>query len=348
MDHSREGAVLEIMKGHLNSLYRIIRYGLNSNSYKFAFWRTLVGCASDPNRSSLTIPIKDLAPSFLEQYWPLEVQYHIRQSTDPDKDPVIMMAIRKLMQTGIIPHGLPLEKFKRQDPERYQALLTLTEKKAFNHVIWCFQDVRGADVSPSFFTHTAGDGKSGKEITLLPEAVDFLVTHAELIEYMAVSGWVAFTEKISSAPRLFTKLAGKKVTRKSLSAWREILVWLQQGRCFYCGSPEIENAHIDHFLPWSYVLEDRTWNLVLACPSCNGAKSDRLPQPQSIEALITRNLKLLDGTISVANSKFIRHFDEWRSRDLAAHIRSLHDQALSEQFPIWAGPVQQTSGQVGA
>jgi hypothetical protein len=54
---------------------------------------------------------RDLAPLFLEYYWPLEVKYHIRQGIDPDKDPIVMKRIRELMEAGAIRHGDALQDF---------------------------------------------------------------------------------------------------------------------------------------------------------------------------------------------------------------------------------------------
>jgi hypothetical protein len=32
---------------------------------------------------------------------------------------------------------------------------------------------------------------------------------------------------------------------------------------------------------------------------------------------------------------FLRHFSEWRSRDLTSHVRGLYDQAIADGFPHW-------------
>jgi 5-methylcytosine-specific restriction endonuclease McrA len=49
------------------------------------------------------------------------------------------------------------------------------------------------------------------------------------------------------------------------------------------------NSEVDHVLPWSFVLEDRTWNLVLACRKCNNEKRDKLTNMGAIERLCARN-----------------------------------------------------------
>lgn len=35
--------------------------------------------------------------------------------------------------------------------------------------------------------------------------------------------------------------------------------------------------HVDHFIPWSFVKDDKIWNFVLSCPTCNVKKNNRVP-----------------------------------------------------------------------
>ncbi len=152
---------------------------------------------------------------------------------------------------------------------------------------------------------------------------------------MAVAGWAKFTEVFCSSPKLITKLSREKPKRGSLTHWRVALGGFQQQRCFYCDSSDLASPHVDHVLPWSFILEDRTWNLVLSCSQCNGAKSDRLPTMEAVERLIERNTAILDGSAKVADMTFLRSFAEWHTRDLNGHVKALHDQAISDQYPVW-------------
>jgi hypothetical protein len=93
------------------------------------------------------------------------------------------------------------------------------------------------------------------------------------------------------------------------------------------------SPEVDHLLPWSFVLEDRTWNLVLACRKCNNEKRDRLANMNALERLCARNQKIAKGHI--AHPAFCRHFPEWHSRDLSSHIKGLYDQAVADGFPRW-------------
>jgi len=105
-------------------------------------------------------------------------------------------------------------------------------------------------------------------------------------------------------------------------------------RCFYDSAHEMETPEVDHVLPWSFVLEDKTWNLVLACRKCNNEKRDRLTNLAALELLCSRNDGILKGNIH-ADLQFHRHFDEWHSRNLTSYVRGLYDQAVADGFPNW-------------
>ncbi|MDO8312657.1 MAG: HNH endonuclease domain-containing protein [Sideroxyarcus sp.] len=320
------------MTGYLESVFQIVRAGLNTSSYKFGLLRALVALAPGTDLDRPTISIAALAEKFVEMYWPLEVIYHLRQATNPDRDPAFMKEIRQLILDRHVRHGQSLDDFKRCDPVRYGTLLRSTEKLAFRYVISVFHNLRGATVTPALFSH---EGDISKGITLNAGAREFLITHGRLIDFMTIAAWVDFSESVVSAPKLFLKLSGERATRKNIAAkWGGTLKALQDGHCFYCSASDSTEYHVDHFLPWSYVLEDKTWNLVLACRACNSDKSDRLPPSEQIERLVTRNDMLVKGQLP-DQDMFLRDFVEWRARDLAGHVRSLHDQARVEQFPVW-------------
>ncbi|WP_335713792.1 HNH endonuclease [Neobacillus drentensis] len=82
--------------------------------------------------------------------------------------------------------------------------------------------------------------------------------------------------------------------RSSLDQFYEILSSFYNGKCFYCGSViKKNNAHVDHFIPWSFVQTDQLWNLVIACSTCNLSKSDKLAKELFLNTVIDRNEKLL-------------------------------------------------------
>jgi CRISPR/Cas system Type II protein with McrA/HNH and RuvC-like nuclease domain len=155
-----------------------------------------------------------------------------------------------------------------------------------------------------------------------------------LVDYLAICGWVRFIERSTSAPKLHDKIDDVNLRRGAVSQWRAALIAIQNGKCFYDASHDMAVPEVDHLIPWTYVLEDRTWNLVLACRKCNNDKSDRLTNLDAVQRLCTRNSQITEGGIH-ADAKFLRHFEEWESRDLSAHIQALHRQAVADRFPFW-------------
>jgi len=313
---------------------RLSRGGLNTNSYKFALWRALASFAPNTDEQSSNISKHDLAPLFLRYYWPLEVKYHIRQSIDPEKDPIVMKLIRQLAEAGKIEQGETLRDFEKRMPGEHKVLVNEIAREAFDDVIPRFHIVHGAPIVPGIFTFTGRPGKTNNTIKLTSASRQFLINYKKLVDYVAVSGWVRFTEGFTSAPKLHDKIDGSGLKRGSVSQWRGSLIVLQNGKCFYDANHDLGLAEVDHVLPCSFVLEDRTWNLVLACRKCNNEKRDRLTDLEAIERLCARNETIAKDQMWMGH-KFGRHFVEWHSRDLSSHIKGLYDQAIADKFPKW-------------
>jgi hypothetical protein len=322
------------MDQYINVLHQIVAAGQKTNSYKFALWRAMARLAPLTDETQPTISKHDLSPLFLEYYWPLEVKYHLRQGIDPDKDPIVMKRIRDLLKTKTVAHGEPLQDFRKRLPKDYNVLLTKVAKEAFDDVIPRFHQVRGAAITPKIFSYFGKVGRVADVIELTADSRRFLIEYAKLIDYVAVSGWVRFTEQFTSAPRLHDKIDGANFRRGAISAWRTTLMTIQNGKCFYDEGHDMTSPEVDHVLPWSFVLEDRTWNLVAACRKCNNQKRDRLTDLPTLEKLCVRNQQIRDEKIKVG-SAFRRNVDEWHSRDLSSYIKGLYDQATADGFPKW-------------
>ena len=322
------------MDPYTTALYKIVAVGQKTNSYKFALWRALASLAPSTDKRSPKISKDNLAPLFLEYYWPLELKYHIRQSIDPARDPIVMVRIRQLLKDGIIKQGESLKEFQKKEPAAYATLRDWVGRRAFDDVIPRFHIVHGEPIAPVIFTFTQEKGKVGGTIELTNGSRQFPIDYKKLVDYVAISGWVRFTEQFTSAPKLHDKIDGTNVKRGAVSQWCNQLITMQNRKCFYDESHDMASPEVDHVLPWSFVLEDKTWNLVLACNKCNNGKRDRLVNKNILKLLCARNDKITNRHSHV-DSAFQRHFLEWRSRDLTRHIKGLYDQAIVDGFPIW-------------
>lgn len=129
-------------------------------------------------------------------------------------------------------------------------------------------------------------------------------TEIENLNYYA---WAKFLEKVNSDDalvRVIDKLELATPKRNNLSVYREILRReFQECNCFYCGKQLKKTIHVDHMIPWSFVKDDKIWNFVLSCPTCNTKKNNRVPEKEYIIRLTNRNKKiqLLENTIIQAD-----------------------------------------------
>jgi hypothetical protein len=86
------------------------------------------------------------------------------------------------------------------------------------------------------------------------------------------------------------------------------------------------------------VLEDRVWNLALACPVCNSFKSDRTPGDSSVNKLNERNRSIIrdlqTGT-SVTAKTVRRDLQEFTPENLETHIATLVDNCRADGFGVW-------------
>jgi 5-methylcytosine-specific restriction endonuclease McrA len=322
-----------LIPDHLKNIVRILEYGLNTNSYKFALLRSLAEIGRESTRYG-PVPYQSVAEKFLNYYWPLTVLFRIRQATDPTRDPVIMKFVRREAEELKLSQKCSLEKYRRTFPERYSELIIRCCQTGgcFDEVMPRFHVVHGQIIQPLIYTHSEG------ELYLDPDTTLFLRDYSSVIENLAIGSWVRFTEQYTSAPRLYEKIRGARPERRH-ARYRNFLLKLQGEHCFYCLRTPGDVPAVDHVIPWSYVLEDRVWNLVLACKNCNSEKSNQIPGDLYVDKLINRNKTLLD---QVTGEKIpgwshivLRDFREFLLKDLEEHIRTLIANCRGDGFGMW-------------
>lgn len=126
-------------------------------------------------------------------------------------------------------------------------------------------------------------------ITLPRDVVAFVGDNATALEAIANLWWARYLEKVNLlAPLVIEKVERDGAQRGSLGKYLSILRAVDGERCFYCERPfsAQRTIHIDHVIPWSFLLSDPLWDLVLACRPCNLSKSDTLPHHDFIGKLV--------------------------------------------------------------
>lgn len=285
-----------------------MRHAAKSATYKPALLKALVRCCQRSDAS--TIPLISIGREFSKLYWNQTVIYHLRQAASLTKEAEAVKLIRRMAdqyKTRDI-SALPAVAREKLDAKMAR-LLTV-------NVLTAFHTSKPPDM-PMLYGWKPGHDYVG----ISASAHAFLTGHAQALELIANFYWAEFLENCNRlAPRIVQKVARDAARRGSLMKYLKILTHETPLYCFYCEAPfGGKTPTVDHVIPWSFLLEEGLWDLVLACAKCNGAKSDLLPSRTFIDKLIDRNRRLSTAGISLGISD--------------VEIERLYEAAVSVEWP---------------
>jgi 5-methylcytosine-specific restriction endonuclease McrA len=135
----------------------------------------------------------------------------------------------------------------------------------------------------------------GDQLVLHPDWVVYLRENRSVVQGWASWHWLEYMQaRNPNVPNLAGKLF-PVVSRSPLT--RQLAYWnaaaqAEALRCIYSGerltrSGELlTHVELDHYVPWSFVLHDRIWNLVPVTPRANSSKGDRLADSRYLDRLI--------------------------------------------------------------
>ena len=263
----------------INDLVALSRDAAMSASYKPALLKALVRVLSAQPRER--IALRDLGAEFVRLYWNQTVVYHLRQAATIAREPEVLRAIRDAADTY---RTRELGTLPSQARDR---LATELARILQINVLTAFHTSASASMTP-LYTWAKGDDA----IVLDSRAVAFLVANAATVEHIANHWWARYLERVNRlAPLIIEKVQRDGARRGSLARYLRILRETDDAACFYCDRPLAAQTavHVDHVIPWSFLLTDELWDLVLACAPCNLAKSDVLPERTFVAKLVALN-----------------------------------------------------------
>ena len=281
------------------------------DTYKFALARALLDyCHSEGGKPApeLVIKYEYLAEKFLEYYWKL-AWFGIKQNVRGAESRVLK-TIREL--------------FGEKTPERFddaqqQYRTEIGKAKSsiltgvFGHarsrtsiVVHAFQNVpAGAHAIPDEVFYKPDD--DDQCLKMYHEALSFMSRNYDVLRYNVLARWSLHLENLNpSMIKIMTKLSREKIKRSDLKKFHDMLTKYFD-TCFYCGVRLGDGMEVDHFIPWSYVLEDNLWNMVLACRSCNRKKGNQLPDVRHLEKIYAQNSRLRSSSLE---GEFAEYEDE--------------------------------------
>jgi hypothetical protein len=226
-----------------------------STSYKPALLKALARIIR--RQPARQIPLTAFGAEFVLMYWNQTVVFHLRQAAVLTKEPEVIKAIRQASQDNATRKldAVP-ETVRRRLKSEMARILTLDVLRRFHS---------SAPASmPPLFEWSMG----GPSIALTDPALSFIASHTWVLESLANLWWARYLEHVNIlAPLIIEKVEREGAQRGSLSRFLRILQETDESSCFYCERPFTSDLpiNVDHVIPWSYLLADPPWDLVLAC-----------------------------------------------------------------------------------
>lgn len=281
----------------------------NSTSYKYGFLKSILDNLYNVDEN-LVLTFDQLFGKFAEIYWNLVTKYHIEQMPGKKVSAVESVLLDFVDKQSIVP-GVPFESLT--DTQKTQLSVRVKNR--------CKHNVVGAlygDTGQVFYSFS----KQGEWIRFNPQVYQYVCKRKTALEKLNYYEWAKYLEKINTQDAtydLLTKL-DESAKRNNLGVYRQILFdEFESKECFYCGRPlRGDGVQVDHFIPWAFIKDDKLWNMVLACPSCNNKKRDKLPPDQYLLKLFERNKDIRfhyykDGTMQYSQGVNLRGAEEMRN-----------------------------------
>lgn len=264
------------------------------NTYKYGFIKAILDNLFNTiqNEDGYFISYQNLFNKFTENYWNLVLKYNLRQMRKDGKSEISKIETILYDSASQSPTLLNLE-FSSLSLNEKEKIVSKVQKECIKYVVGAlYSDFEGKLYSFDI---------KGTGITLSYAAYSFILKFKPEIESLNYYSWAKFLEGINTDDvilRVIDKLELSTPRRNDLSIYRNILYKeYEEHNCFYCGSKLKSEIHVDHFIPWSFIKDDKMWNFVLTCRKCNEKKSNKLPNKYYINKLQTRNLKLLEDGV---------------------------------------------------
>lgn len=296
----------------------LMRHASMSATYKPALLKALSRIAR--RSTDLVLPLDVIGEEFAKMYWNQVVIYHLRQAASVSKQAEVIKLIAQTAEAYGTRNFSDLPESGRSKIRAKMArLLTVNVLQAFH--------VSKPSAMPPLFQWQKGD----VTISLSAESHAFLRANTGVLELIANYYWAEFLEARNRlAPKVIEKVSREGARRGSLLPYLRILSVDEQHACFYCGAHfhGATSPVVDHVIPWSFLLEDPIWDLVLSCGPCNNGKSDWLPDAAYIERLIRRNNDALRRQLEGKASMLFGADD----------IERLYQAAISLEWPRFWSP----------
>jgi len=282
------------------------------NTYKFGLIKSILDNLfnGEELEQGILLSYEQLFEKFAENYWNLVVKYDLRQMRRDGRSQY--SKIETILRGEAEKEGIVAEiEYDLLDDATKERLAKSVTSECKKYVIGAlYEDFDG--ILYSF-------DQNGVGLCLAPRAYRFMLKYKIEIEKLNYYSWAKFLETINTDDaiiRVIEKLELATPKRSNLSVYRELLQSeFEESNCFYCGKKLRKSTHVDHFIPWSFTKDDKVWNLVLSCPTCNIGKSNRIPSKALLNKLMERN-RQFGSCANTTIQKDFQSYEENKFKDM--------------------------------
>lgn len=281
------------------------------NTYKFGLIKSILDNLFNATHCGdcFLLTYEDLFEKFTENYWNLVVKYNLKQMRRDGKSSVSRIEQILLEAANEFPVLVNLE-YESINPGLKEKVNQEVLKECKRYVVGAlYEDFEGIMYSFDL---------KGEGIFLPVFVYEFLLKFKSEIEQLNYYSWAKFLEMVNDdnvLVKVIDKLELSTPKRNDLSIYRSILQReFEESNCFYCGKKLIKSIHVDHFIPWTFVKDDKIWNFVLACSQCNEKKSNMLPSKDYIVKINSRNRVLKTDEEVLIQKEFSCYSEDTISR----------------------------------
>lgn len=257
---------------------QFLLHAKHTATYKFILMKALLESLPELDESG-KIDFLNVTYHVAKIYWNLVIKFGLYQMNAKGKHSKLELTLLELQQKYHIPQDWNFDKLSAD----VQQEIIQKVNAAFKRYVY------GSFYSSFNGTIYSFNRKEGW-LQLNPPYIVFFERYKTILLNVTNYRLAVFLEKYNEPERVVNILNKVELVsmRQSLAEFAQLLQAYGEECCFYCKKTR-SKLHVDHFVPWSYVQNDILWNFVLACPSCNSSKSNKLADSLFLEKLVERN-----------------------------------------------------------
>jgi hypothetical protein len=275
----------------------------NRTSYKYGFLKALLESVFDVNEEG-GMRLSDIFSKFTAIYWSLVVKFKLKKGDKGVKGG--KTKIEEIFENYI--NQYDFIKISEYDCIR-KDIRNQIEKDITKE---CSKYVVGAlygDSSGMFYSFY----KKENYLEFNPSVLKFIRKYNSMLLKLNHYEWIKFLEKVNLEENSYgiaSKL-DEAAKRTHLKLYKDFLyINLENHTCFYCGKQvEYNGIHIDHFVPWSFIRNNKLWNFVISCSTCNLSKNDKLADKYFLDEIIYRDNHIRHCDFEIVKSDFESYND---------------------------------------